>query len=384
MDARLGRIFVASLLAIAISLVVREASAVTPRSSGPHVRTANFVVLGAQSPEFARQVADAAEAYRKDLAVHWLGRELGRWESPCVLTVVAGEIPAQGVTKYVPLAGSVRDFQMEVVGTPERILDSVLPHEITHAVLATYFRRPLPRWADEGISTTVEHVAEKAKHDYKLREFLTTGRGIPMNRMFLMKEYPAEMLTLYAQGYSVCRFLIEQRGPQEFIRFIESYFAGGSWTAAVRKHYHYESLAELQELWLAWVQAGSGAVDLYVKGAQPQENSSSAVVALASGSPQGVSGKSSGVALASASSDPPSVASAASADGWYRQRRDAIARGSQPSPSTLGATLEGTLSPTQAPKAQPQAYSTAQPQAEQGSVPRILYGPASTWSPNKY
>ncbi len=33
---------------------------------------------------------------------------------------------------------------MEVIGTPERILDSVLPHEVTHTILATYFGRPLP------------------------------------------------------------------------------------------------------------------------------------------------------------------------------------------------------------------------------------------------
>ena len=49
---------------------------------------------------------------------------------------------------------------MRVIGTPERILDSVLPHEVTHTVMATHFGQPLPRWADVGICTTVEHAAE--------------------------------------------------------------------------------------------------------------------------------------------------------------------------------------------------------------------------------
>ncbi len=121
--------------------------------------------------------------------------------------MVAGDnLAAQGVTTYNP--APVRDFQMEVIGTPERILDSVLPHEVTHTVLATYFGRPLPRWADEGICTTVEHVSERSKHEAKLREFLSSRRGIAMNQLFLLTEYPPDVLPMYAQGYSVCRFLI--------------------------------------------------------------------------------------------------------------------------------------------------------------------------------
>ena len=62
---------------------------------------------------------------------------------------------------------------MHIQGSRERILDSVLPHEITHTIFATHFGRPLPRWADEGACTTVEHVSEKAKQDNFLIQFLT-------------------------------------------------------------------------------------------------------------------------------------------------------------------------------------------------------------------
>ena len=137
----------------------------------------------------AQAVAEAAERYRHDLAMYWLGRALPAWPQPCPIRVVAGpRLAAQGVTTYNP--APVRDFQMEVIGTPERILDSVLPHEITHTVLATYFGRPLPRWADEGICTTVEHAAERRKHEAKLQEFLRSHRGIAMNQLFLLTEYP--------------------------------------------------------------------------------------------------------------------------------------------------------------------------------------------------
>lgn len=249
-----GLMFSVLLVSVALSATVSDAA---------NFRTRNFLVE-APTPQLARQVGDAAERFRDELATYWTGSPLPPWPTPCPVRVVAGDnLAAQGVTTYNP--APVRDFQMEVIGTPERILDSVLPHEVTHTVLATYFGRPLPRWADEGICTTVEHASERAKHEAKLREFLASRRGIAMNRLFLLTEYPPDVLPMYAQGYSVCRFLIEQQGPQTFIEFLKDYMAHPSWTATVQKHYGYDSLAELQEYWLAWVEAGSGSVAKFVK-----------------------------------------------------------------------------------------------------------------------
>ena len=240
-------------------------------------RTRNFIIQ-APSQQLADAVGQAAEKYRHDLAVHWLGKPLAAWPAPCPVRVVAGpNLAAQGVTTYNP--APVRDFQMEVVGTPERILDSVLPHEVTHTILATYFGRPLPRWADEGICTTVEHVSERSKHEAKLREFLRSRRGIAMNQLFLMTEYPSDVLPMYAQGYSVCRFLIDQKGPQTFIQFLGDYMRRPSWTANIQKHYQYESLAELQDYWLAWVSSGSGSVEKFAKAPPPPVQPATAAIA---------------------------------------------------------------------------------------------------------
>ena len=233
----------------------------TPASAANY-RSRNFII---QCPDarLAKSVANAAEKYRHDLSVHWLGKALPAWPNPCPIRVVSGNYPAQGETTYN--LRPVRDFQMKVIGTPKRILDSVLPHEITHTILASHFGRPLPRWADEGICTTVEHVSERSKHEQKLREFLSSHRGIAMNHLFLMREYPNDVLPMYAQGYSVCRFLIEQKSPREFVDFLSDYMRRPSWTENVRKHYGYESLAELQDYWLRWVKSGSGPVMQFAK-----------------------------------------------------------------------------------------------------------------------
>jgi len=242
-------------------------------ASGPvtaaSFRTQNFII-DAPSQRLARKVAEAAEKYRRELAEYWLGTTLKAWPSPCPVRVISGpNLAAQGMTQYD--RAPVRNFVMEVIGSEQRILDSVLPHEVSHTVLATHFGRPLPRWADEGICTTVEHASERAKHEAKLREFLRSRRGIAMNKLFLMTEYPSDVLPMYAQGYSVCRFLIQQGGPRSFIEFLTDYMRHPSWTENVRKHYGYESLAELQSKWLAWVADGSGPVDRYVKAGAPAD-----------------------------------------------------------------------------------------------------------------
>ena len=235
-------------------------SLVATTVNAANFRTQNFLIQ-APNGQLARAVGQAAEKYRADLATHWLGHQLPPWPRPCPIRVVAGQLAAQGVTTYS--LEPVRDFQMEVVGTPERILDSVLPHEITHTILATHFGRPLPRWADEGICTTVEHVSERSKHEAKLREFLRSRRGIAMNHLFLLTEYPNDVLPMYAQGYSVCRFLIEQKGAPTFINFLQDYMDQRSWTPNVRKYYGYNSLRQLQDYWLAWVADGSGPVEKF-------------------------------------------------------------------------------------------------------------------------
>jgi hypothetical protein len=146
---------------------------------------------------------------------------------------------------------------MTIQGTRERILDSVLPHEVTRLIFATHFGRPLPRWVEEGAGTTVEHESQRAKQQQLLMTFLLTGRGIAFNRMFAMMEYPNDVLPLYAQGYSLARYLMERRGPQEFVQYVGDGLEWNNWAKATREHCGFHSLSELQLAWLDWVRRGS-------------------------------------------------------------------------------------------------------------------------------
>jgi len=172
----------ARLTSAALAAVVLFTANVAQAAS---VRSQHFIV-SAPSPELANEVCQAAEQYRKDLAIQWLGEELPPWREMCPITVRLAP-GAGGATSFMFNQGVPFGWTMNIQGSRARILDSVLPHEITHTIFATHFGRPLPRWADEGACTTVEHAQEKAKQDKFLIEFLHTKRGIPFNQMFAMK-----------------------------------------------------------------------------------------------------------------------------------------------------------------------------------------------------
>ena len=233
-------------------------------------RTANFVVE-APSPQLAQKIGDAAEQYRHDLAIEWIGQPLPRWSQPCPITAeVASTLGAGGATRFVFDRGEVFNWTMTIQGSEERILDSVLPHEVTHTIFASHFRQPLPRWADEGACTTVEHPVERARQHRLLIEFLRTGRGISFPEMFAMKEYPADVLPLYSQGYSLARYLIERGGRKRYIQFVGDGLASSDWPESLSQYYGIHDIGKLQTVWLEWVKRGCPAPPASVAASIPQ------------------------------------------------------------------------------------------------------------------
>ncbi len=259
-------------------------------SMGARARSRNFVVE-TSDPTLARQIAQAAEKYRRDLAVSWIGKAMPDWSAPCLMTVrVAPNLGAGGSTTFMFDHGEVFGWRMSIQGSRERIFDSVLPHEVTHMILASHFRRPLPRWADEGAATSTECASERKKHYRMLKEFLCTRRGIAFNQMFAMTEYPHDVMPLYAQGFSVVDYLIQQGGRRKFVAFLEDALESGRWASATRRHYGISSLGRLQNRWLDWIRQGHPSLE---PGRGDPETSSEILLADASGRAGRGSGRSS-------------------------------------------------------------------------------------------
>jgi hypothetical protein len=231
-------------------------------SMGASYRSPNFIVE-APTPQMAEQIGTATEKFRNDLAIDWLGKPMPNWAQPCPIEASVGpQLGAGGATSFVFEHGEVFGWRMTIQGSLERILDSVLPHEVTHTIFATHFRQPLPRWADEGACTTVEHSSERDKQTRMLIDFLHTNRGIAFSRMFAMREYPRDVMPLYSQGYSLARFLIAQGGKKKFLNYVADGMKDENWSRATKQHYNFDDLLSLQNGWLAWVKQGSPAIGI--------------------------------------------------------------------------------------------------------------------------
>ena len=257
---------------ITLTVLILLGLTLTKNSSGQNFRaeSTNFIVV-APDAWLARKATELAEKYRKDLSLDWLGYEIANWREKCPIEIRIGP-HAGGETSFAFVNTGSQEraepisWQMKIYGPPDRLLDAVLPHEITHTIFATHFGRPLPRWADEGACTTVEHESERAKNHRMLISFLTASpsRGIPFNRMFTMKQYPHDILPLYAQGYSVAKYLIGKKGRQHFIQFLEhgmsnerSTYDTRTWDQATNQFYGFKDLSDLQINWIDWVRNGS-------------------------------------------------------------------------------------------------------------------------------
>ncbi|MFM9965485.1 MAG: hypothetical protein ACKV2Q_30235 [Planctomycetaceae bacterium] len=225
--------------------------------------TPNFEVE-APTAAIAAKVAQTAERCREDLAVEWLGKKLPNWFKPCQVRVKVGQFGAGGATTFSFAGGEVYGWDMTVQGSLERILDSVIPHEVSHTIFACHFRRPLPRWADEGAATLAEEDSERGRQRKLAEEVMPSKRRIPLRELLSITEYPKNMqhvLTLYAEGYSLADFLVQKGGKSRFLAFMQDAHVSG-WDASLRRHYEEESVEALESKWSTWVISGSPSLRL--------------------------------------------------------------------------------------------------------------------------
>lgn len=238
-----------------------EAAPASPLPLSWHVReTANFRIYHTD-PAQAEKAAQAAEAVR--------AQQARRWGSSAVRTPWS---PRCDVYLYP----TPRDFA-QMTGQPEtspgfstmgvngnrivarrvnlradhpQLLTAILPHEVTHVVLADLFtQQQIPRWADEGMAVLAEPRAEQSSRASELTEPLKEGRVFKLSELMAI-DYPnAEAWNLYyAQSVSLTQFLVEQGSPEQFVAFVRGAQRKGV-ENALRESYHIEGFAELENRW---------------------------------------------------------------------------------------------------------------------------------------
>lgn len=218
--------------------------------------TANFIAT-APTQEFAKKAAETAEFYRQQLAVEWIGSPLpGNWQDKCAIKCTVGQVGSGGYTTFAFNGGEVFGWDMAVQGSEQEIIDSVIPHEVNHTVFASHFRRPLPRWADEGAATLIESESERRRRGKTLKQILRGNQQIPVRQLLALREYPQnqfDVFALYAQGYALSDYLVRYKGKREFLAFLDTANQSG-WDVAFRRHYGINDIGSLDSTLRTWVE----------------------------------------------------------------------------------------------------------------------------------
>ena len=227
------------------------------------LESANFRIYHA-NPELAQKVVQVAESVRREGIKRWSGAgPVADWQPRCEIYLfpnapqyaqVTGQ-PADspGYSTMGMNQGQIISRRVNVRTDHEGMLSAVLPHEITHVILADFFTdEQIPRWADEGMAVMMEPGHEQKRRAGDLVEPLGRNLLFPIETLMKM-DYPDERYwnLYYAQSVSLTRFLVERGSPSQFVQFLQGAQARG-FEAELKRVYKIENFTDLQAQWVTY------------------------------------------------------------------------------------------------------------------------------------
>ena len=154
--------------------------------------TPSFRILHVD-PELAERAAEAAEAARDVQLRRWTGSApKGPWTPKCEIylyptALVFSQMTGQpeespGFSTMGMNGGRIIARRVNLRVDHPNLLRAILPHEITHVVLADLFpHQQIPRWADEGMAVLSEPASEQHLRAADLNDPLTPAGSTSSN-----------------------------------------------------------------------------------------------------------------------------------------------------------------------------------------------------------
>lgn len=225
---------------------------VSPADAAGLARNENFMVM-APSQELAEEVLKAAEQFRDDVAVRWLGAPLPPSVGPAIIHVELTETRDDAFT-WAKTGPDRKYHSVYLTTSRDRSVGSTLKHEITHVVLATRYPDRLPVWLEEGCAGFADDSFRLKTRRGILDWFARTGNWPNLSKVLNSKRMSAADRSSYAIACSVSQFLIERGGRHELLAFGEAIQRQGL-QAALNNSYELISVDELSKEWQAWYAA---------------------------------------------------------------------------------------------------------------------------------
>ncbi len=214
--------------------------------------SSNFIVH-APNQRIAAGVLRQAEHYRAELARAWLGETLRDGDGPVIIHVRLS--PGEDHAAMLPLKRPQRTHHIIWLKTSEELAHgATLAHELLHCVLATRFGEQLPVFAQEGCAGLHDDGAVIAVRRRILADMVSTGQYPQLRSVLDRRHIAATDQTAYTVCCSLAEFLFARGSRTTFLQFaVDGH--NGNWDTAVRQHYGYASLGDLERDWQRWVHA---------------------------------------------------------------------------------------------------------------------------------
>lgn len=223
----------------------------------------SFRVCSFASAREAEKVAKQCEKLRFDLATAY-GFDLNRspWKPKCEVYLFKNKskygamvgragMETLGSSLVTPQTGVIKSRRIDLRTDVDNYLGEVLPHELTHVLIADHFRDgPPPLWYDEGLALLSDSRQKQALHQRDLRNGIRRGSTFALHDLLTTNRYPSadKVGVFYDQCASLTRFLTTQgeaRKIHEFAR--RSQEVGAS--IALQETYGISGIARLEPMW---------------------------------------------------------------------------------------------------------------------------------------
>lgn len=222
------------------------------------LKSQHFIVMYSGDQAFAEKFANRAEQYYQQITTD-LGftrfKDFWLWDHRARIVIYPSVAEFRSASKAPSWAiGRASVSRHEIAGSrddSEHFLSNVLPHEMSHLILAEFIGADrLPHWLSEGVAQW-EQAGNKANISVHFRL-----NYIPLEKLFVLdirkEQNTAYAMLFYAECASLVGYLINQYGSESFGRLCRALREGKSTTDAISSAYPDTdgSIAKLEAAWL--------------------------------------------------------------------------------------------------------------------------------------
>ncbi len=195
--------------------------------------TAHFIING-YNRKYIERVGMAAEFHLKNIVERFTTSVPGKLFSdkitihlfPDKKTYLKNGTPGEwssGVTKVLLSPGRKQTFTIESFHGSSRFMQTILPHELGHAVLYSITAgKRIPLFLHEGVAVSAEPELRHRYLRHLLRQYAAVDDLISAETLLALKKYTPNPGRFYAQSYAVFDLCKKAYGERELMKRITS------------------------------------------------------------------------------------------------------------------------------------------------------------------